>query len=189
MKKAAYLSLISVAALLAFTACKTTPQMSNRPDFLSTYTHLEKVDATSWRYVSPILLRQCSKFIVSPVKVMINEHAGETITPEQRQRGSDFVRSIIVTAIADRYPVVTEAGPGVGEIRIAVTEAYRTGGKLGLCLQGEILDNSNTQVAAVVRTEISQYYTGDWQDKPMAREMVTAWGERLRKLLDGAQGK
>jgi uncharacterized lipoprotein YajG len=44
MKKAVYLSLIPAAALLALTACQTTPQMTNRPDFLSTYTHLQKVD-------------------------------------------------------------------------------------------------------------------------------------------------
>ena len=39
MKKLAYLALIPVAGLLALTACKTTPQMTSRPDFLSTYDH------------------------------------------------------------------------------------------------------------------------------------------------------
>jgi len=63
------------------------------------------------------------------------------------------------------------------------------GGKLGLCVQGEILDSSNTQVAAVVRTELSELYVANWENKATAREMVEAWAKRLVKALDGAHGK
>jgi hypothetical protein len=189
MKTIAYLSLVPVAGLLALTACKTTPQMTNRPDFLSTYSHLQKVDATTWRYVSPVLLGQCNRFIVSPVKVLFTEYNGKPITAEQRQRTSDFVRQVLVQAISQRYPVVSDTGADVAEVRIALTGAYATGGKLGLCVQGEILDNSNTQVAGVVRTELSELYVPDWQDKATAREMVTAWAQRLLKMIDEAHGK
>jgi len=175
--------------LLALTACKTTPQMTNRPDFLSSYSHLEKVDATTWRYVSPVLLGQCNKFIVSPVKVLFTEYDGKPITAEQRQRSADFVRQTMVQALSQRYPVVSEPGPDVAELRIALTSAYATGGKLGLCVQGEILDNSNTQVAAVVRTELSELYVASWEDKATAREMVEAWAQRLIKAVDQAHGK
>jgi hypothetical protein len=157
--------------------------MTNRPDFLSTYNYVQKVDATTWRYLNPVLLGECKKFMVSPVKVMINEFAGQQTSPEQRQKAADFVRNTIVGSLTG-YPIVNEPGPDVGEIRIAITGAYRTGGKLGLCMQGEILDNSNTQVAAVVRTELYAQYSADWQDKPSAREMVTDWGTRLRKAID-----
>jgi len=157
--------------------------MTNRPDFLSTYTYLQKVDDTTWRYLNPVLLGECKKFMVSPVKVMINNIGGEPTTPEQRERAATFVRSTIISSLSG-YPIVNEPGPDVGEIRIAITGAYRTGGKLGLCVQGEILDNSNTQVAAVVRTELYQQYSADWQDKPSAREMVQEWGKRLRKAID-----
>jgi hypothetical protein len=187
MKRAAYLALISVTALLGLTACKTTPQMTNRPDFLSTYSHLEKVDATTWRYVNPLLLGECKQFVISPVKVLFHEIDGKPLTAEQRQRTSDFVHQAIASKIAERYPVVTEAGPNVAEIRIALTEGYRTGGKLGLCVQGEILDNSNTQVAAVVKTELSQYYIQDWETKDTAKQMVDEWAQRLRKTIDDAQ--
>jgi hypothetical protein len=179
----------AVAGLLALTACQTTPQMTNRPNFLSAYNHLQKVDATTWRYVSPPLLSRCNKFIVSPVKVLFNEYDGQPLTAEQRQRTSDFVHQTLVKTLSGRYPIVTEAGPDVAEIRVAITEAYRTGGKLGLCVQGEILDNSNTQVAAVAKTELSELYTPKWQDKNIARQMVEGWAQRLLKVIDEAHGK
>jgi uncharacterized protein DUF3313 len=187
MKSKAYLTLIPVALLLALAACSsTTPQMTSRPDFLSTYDHLRQVDATSWRYVSDPLLANCNKFIISPVTVLINDLEGKPVTAEQRQRTSDAVRMAMVAAVSARYPVVSAPGPDVAEIRIAVTEAYRTGGKLGLCLQGEILDNSKTQVAAVVRTELSERYVPDWENKNTARKMVDEWAQRLLKAIDQA---
>jgi hypothetical protein len=189
MKNTSTLFLIPVAGLLALSACKSTPEMTTRPDFLTTYNYLQKADPTTWRYVNPVLLGQCNKFIISPVKVLFKDIEGTPITPEQRQKTSDFVRQAMVSAISDRYPVVTEPGPDVGEIRIAITGAYRTGGRLGLCIQGEILDNSNTQVAAIVETELSELYSSDWQDKATAKAMVQNWGERLRKVLDDSRLK
>ena len=163
--------------------------MASRPDFLSTYSHLQKVDEGVWRYVSPPLLANCNKFIVSPVKILFTEFNDFTLTPEERQHAADFVRQTMINALAPKYPIVSEPGPDVAEIRIAVTEAYRTAGKRGLSVQGEILDNSNTQVGAVVRTEINQQFTRDWQDKEASRKMVEAWAQRLVKTIDEAKGK
>jgi hypothetical protein len=189
MKTTRYLWLAPVAGMLALAGCKTTPQMTSRPDFLSTYNHLEKIEPGLWRYVSQPLLANCNKFMVSPVKVLFNEVEGQTITAEQRQRSSDFVRQAIVKAVSERYPVVSDPGPDVAEIRVALTEAYRTGGKAGLCVQGEILDNSNTQVAAVVRTELSELYIPNWENKNTANQIVEEWAQRLLKAIDQAHGK
>lgn len=189
MKNTPYLWIAPIAGLLALTACKSTPQMTNRPDFLSTYNHIQKVDATTWRYVSLPLLGRCNKFIVSPVKVLFNEFEGRPITAEQRQRTSDFVRQSIVQAISARYPVVSDPGPDVAEIRVAITGGYRTAGKLGLCVEGEILDNSNTQIAAVAKTELSELYVPNWENKNTAKEMVQEWAARLLKVIDEAHGK
>jgi len=189
MKPRIHITLLLIASLPVFVGCKSTPQMSQRPDFLSTYTHLQKVDDTTYRYVSPPLLANCNKFIVSPVKVLFNEFQGNPITTEQRQRSADFVRQTISQALSARYPVVSEPGPEVGEIRIAITEGYRSGGKLGLCVQGEILDNSNTQVAAVLRTEINDTYSPGWEDKLQARKMVEEWAQRLVAAIDKAHGR
>jgi hypothetical protein len=189
MKKTQLLYIVSVAGLLALTACKTTPEMTNRPDFLSTYSHLRQVDDLNWRYVSADQLVLCKKFMVSPVKVLFTEFDGKPITAEQRQKTAHFVRETMINALSDRYPIVTEPGADVGEIRIAITSAYRTGGKLGLCVQGEILDNANYQVAAVMRTELSELYVADWQDKATAKQMVGEWAKRLRQIIDEANGK
>jgi hypothetical protein len=189
MKMTNYLWITPVAALFALTACKSTPEMRNRPGFLSTYNHIQKVDDTTWRYVNPVLLGQCNKFIVSPVKVLFNEVEGKPVTPEQRQRSADYVRQAIIQAMSNRYALVTEPGPGVAEIRIALTDAYRTGGKVGLSVEGEILDNSNTQVAAVMRTELSELYVPGWENRTTAKAMVDAWAMRLRQTLDEAQPK
>jgi hypothetical protein len=189
MKIKGYLFLIPVTGLLILTSCESTPQMTNRPDFLSTYTHLQKVDATTYRYVSPPLLANCNKFIVSPVKVLFHDYNNYSISAEERQHAADFVRQAFINALSQKYPVVSDTGPDVAEVRVAITEAYRTGGKRGLCVQGEILDNSNTQVAAVVRTELNEMYTQSWQDKPAARKMVEEWSQRLVKVIDEAKGK
>jgi hypothetical protein len=175
--------------LLILSACQTKPQMQSRPDFLTTYNHLKKVDDTTYRYVSPPLLANCKKFIVSPVHVLFTQVDGKPVTAADRQRAADFVRRTIISTISGRYPVVSEPGPDVAEIRIAITDAYRTGGKVGLCIQGEILDNSGTQVAAVVRTELSEYYAPSWENKSTARSMVEAWAQRLLKTLDEAHGR
>ncbi len=189
MKKTQYLWVVPVAGLLALSACETPKQMTSRPDFLSTYSHLQEVETGTWRYVSQPLLANCNKFIVSPVKVLFSEAEGKPVTAEQRQRAADFVRETIVKTLSERYPVVSDPGPDVAEIRIALTEAYRTGGKVGLCVQGEILDNSNTQVAAVVRTELSQLYVPNWENKTTAKEMVQAWAQRLLKVIDDSRRK
>lgn len=183
-------SLCATAVALAalWCGCKASPEIRNRPGFLSAYNHLQKVDTLHARYVS-VGLDQCSRFIISPVKIMFTEFQGKTITPEQRQGSADFVRSTIVNALSDRYPIVTEPGPDVGEIRLAITDAYRTGGKLGLSVEGEILDNAYTQMAAVVRTELSEYYSPGWEDKATARQMVEAWAQRLRQVIDQAHRK
>ncbi len=186
MKLTAYLSIIPVAGLLVIAGCKATPQITNRPNFLSSYDHLQKVDDLHARYVSPALLSRCNRFVISPVKVLFTEMEGKPISAEQRQRSADFVRHVVWQALSDRYPIVTEPGPDVGEIRLAITEAYKTGGKLGMCVQGEILDNSGTQVAAVVRTELTEVYVPNWENKESARKMVGAWAERLRKGIDDA---
>jgi hypothetical protein len=189
MKNSVHLALIAASGLLALTACKTTPQMTNRPDFLSTYSHLQKVDATTWRYVNPILLRDCKQFMVSPVKVVFTQYKGEPITTAQRERSAQYVRNAFIQALSSRYPVVSEAGPNVAEVRIALTEGYATAGKLGLCAQMEILDNSNTQVVGVVRTELSEYYVPDWENKTAAKEMVNAWTQRLLAALAEVNSK
>jgi hypothetical protein len=162
--------------------------MRNRPSFLSSYNHLQQVDDLNWRYVNPVLLSQCKRFIVDPVKVLVTEFEGKQITEEQRQHTAEFMRQVVIAALSDRYPVVTERGPDVGEIRVALTDAYKTGGKLGLSVQGEILDNSNTQVAAIMRTELSELYVPDWENKETARQMVGEWAHRLRGILDQANG-
>jgi hypothetical protein len=189
MKTKVYLTLIPMAGLLMLAACKTTPQMTSRPDFLSTYDHLQKVEDGTWRYISPPLLANCNKFIVSPVKVLFNEVDGQQLTEEQRQKTANFIHQAISWKIAERYPVVTAPGPDVAEVRIALTEGYKTGGKLGLCVQGEVLDHSNTQVAAVVRTELSQRYVADWETRDTAKKMVSEWADRLRAVIDQAHTK
>ena len=189
VKMTKHLCVASLAGLLALTACKTTPQMTNRPEFLSTYSHLRQVDDLNWRYLDPVLLGQCKSFIVSPVKVLFTEYQGKPVTAEQRQKTADFVRDTVVKALEGRYPIVNQPGPDVAEIRVAMTEAYRTGGKLGLCWQMEILDNSNTQVAAVMRTLLSELYVPGWETKATARQMVDEASQRLRQVIDDSRAK
>jgi len=181
-----WLAPTSLLAWMLLAGCNTTPELRNRPGFLSSYDHLRQVDDLTWRYVNPVLLGQCKKLIIPEVQILSSEFQGKPVTEEDRRRSAKFVRDAMILALADRYTVVTERAPDVCELRIAVTDAYGKGGKLGLSVEGEILDHSRTQVTAVMRTEMSERYVADWEDRPTARKMVEAWARRVRKTMDDA---
>jgi hypothetical protein len=92
---------------------------------LTTYHNLEKVDASTSRYVNTQRLSSYNKFIVHPVKVVATALDGRPIEDESRRLASEHFRQAVVSALADRYPVVHEASADTAEIRITVSEAYR----------------------------------------------------------------
>lgn len=184
MKLNKYLFVTAILAVSFLSAC-STPELRKREGFLSNYNLLKTEDDVMWRYSSPTQLGQCKQFILSPVKVLAQEFDGNPVTDDQRKAVATYIQDAIRKSIGDKYPIVTEAGPNTGEIRIAITDAYRKGGFLGISVEGEVLDSSNTQVHAVMGSRLSEKaYIGDWHNAPVFQKMVDGWAQEFRQRLD-----
>ena len=162
----------------------------HKSGFLSSYHRLKKVDDTDWRYVDTNRVSIYNKFHLSAVKCLVTQYNERPVTPEQQQKVIDYLRGAVTKALGDRYPVVGNSGPDVGELRLAVTDAYKTGDRLGISVEGEIIDSfSGYQGAAVMRTELGEAYIGDFSDAKSAKETIDKWAERLREAIDYAHGR
>jgi hypothetical protein len=99
----------------------------------------------------------------------------------------------IANALSEPYSVVITPGSDVADIRVAVTEAYVTENGLGLTVKGEIIDPySCFPIATVIRTDLSRPHVGSKWDGASARQVMDAWGSRLRNAVDkahAAQGR
>jgi hypothetical protein len=183
----AVVAFTAAGLLLGGCAAKTyTPVKAN---FLSTYIHLRPVDDTTKRFVNTNRLAIYNKFRITSAMVMPIEFDGKPISAEQKEKASAFIREALTKALEPAYPIVSDTGPDVGQIRIAITSVYKTEGRLGLTVEGEVLDvSSGVQVAAVMKSSIGKLYLGDWWNSYSAKEIVDAWALRLRESIDIAHG-
>ncbi len=180
------LAAVAIPALV--TGCSGTARAPKKSGFLSFYHHLEKVDDTTWRSVTPGRLSLYSKFHITAANCVVTEFDGKPLPPEAQRKVAEYLRESVTKALGDRYPIVTSPGADVGDIRVAITQAYKTGDQLGLTVEGEIVDSySGYQAAAVMRTELGKLYLGSWWDGPSAKGIIDAWTARLRKAIDDVQ--
>ncbi len=155
--------------------------------FLSTYEHLKPVDTMTWRYVDAPRLAIYTQFKIAPVEILVKNYNGRPVTPEQKQRMADYIRSSVIAALEKSYAIVDGPSPETAEIRIAVTDAYKADNRLGISVEGEIQDSlSSAQVAAVMRAGLGERYLGDWWDATSARQIIDRWTHGLRQAIDTA---
>ena len=189
MKQTIQLLLIA-AGLCVLSACATKTFEPGRSGYLSHYHHLKKVDATTSRYINVDRLKQYNKFKISSIQILTKAYNGKPITPEQQAKMAAYIRNATVTALGDKYPVVDAPSTDTAELRVAITDVYKTGRQVGITVEGEILDSySAVQVAAVIRNDLGEVYLGNWWDKTSAREMVDGWAKRLREAIDAAHAE
>ena len=187
VKNAIALCLGTVAGLGLLVGCAGHKNLPAQSGFLSHYHHLTPVDATTSRYVDAPRLKSYNKFKISSVQVLVKNYNGQPLTDAQQIKMTDHIRASVTSALKDKYPVVEAPSTDTAEIRIAITDAYKSGTQLGISVEGEILDSySGVQVAAVVRTDLGEMYLGNWWDKTSAREIVDGWSQRLRQAPDSA---
>jgi hypothetical protein len=143
------LSLLAISLLLigltaqAQASSKQQDQPSSQESgFLGDYSKLQPDPKNPdlliyWKDKS--VLKHSSKFILEPVTVYL--------LPEAQQRGIDpedlaMLARYFTKAVTDeltksgRYEIVTEAGPGVMVVRVAITNVEPTGGKKNATLKG-----------------------------------------------------
>jgi len=173
------------------TGCHTPkPSVPVQSGFLSSYNNLVQVDATTWRYLDTQRLPRYTAFQIRTVKVLFDEFDGKPLTAEQRDKVTNHLREAITKALTPAYPIVTDPGVNVGQIDVAITKAGKTGDRLDLWVEGEIVDSySRFQVAAVMKSELGKNYLGNWWDRVSAREMMDKWAAQLRQTIDAAHGK
>ena len=94
--------------------------------FLSDYSRLKPLDDGSgaWRYIAPAAeLRRYRKVILDRIQIFLKEDADyKGIDPTALKELADYFHQAIVKALGDAYPVVSEPGPGVLHLRIAITD-------------------------------------------------------------------
>lgn len=179
------LSLAATTGVLWLAGCSSTPKTPVQTGFLSSYNHLEVINPSTWRYINYDRLGSYNKFVVPAPKVLATEFKGTALTEEQKQKASAFIRKTIVDALQPTYPVVDAPGADAAEIRIALTETYKEGGRVGLVIEGEIVDTYSTvQVAAVVKSAEGEPHLMSWWERSSAKDVMTEFASRLRTVID-----
>ena len=197
-----------VALLAAFsTGCKT--EMPKPSGFLSDYSRLKEANDSTWQYVDSSGLAACDKFTVAPVKVMVRQYWGTTFTTDQQQSLSAVFSDKIVKALGPRFQMESTVSPTTGEIRVALTQAFRVGNALAIGAEAEILNSqSHQQLAAVTGSKIGppemgintsprtlnspadpSTYMAAWWNQPAADELMDRWAEQIVKIIDSARKK
>lgn len=207
MKRTSIFALSVAAAVILGTGCQTS--MPKASGFLSDYSHLKEANDSTWQYVDASALAACDKFIVPPVKIMVNDYWGASFTAEQQQKFAEMFRQKITEAVGKKYQVVTTPSATTGEIRVALTRAYKVGNSLAIGVEAEIVtSDAHKQIAALSGVKIGPpemsintnprsvndpsdpgMYMATWWTRPSADELLNRWADQMRKLIDSAHGK
>lgn len=197
------LKIIIVAGfvLTMATGC-TTPV--KKTGFLSDYSRLEPTKG-SLRYIDMARLSTYSKFIIEPVIVNLDWKRRE-FRPDRTTLKSfaNYMHNAIVNAIGDRYMIVSQPGPGVAQMRIALTDIETSSpvfnvlphtrlsgeGLGGASMEAELLDSqTGEQIGALIEGQKGSRFSfaslEKWGD---AKAVMDDWAKRFRERLDEAHG-
>lgn len=182
--------------------CAGTPKHAG---FLSDYSRLEPVSG-GLRYVDKSRLSGYDEFIVDPIIVHFHDASkAEKMDPDAVRELADHLRSEIVSALAYGYRVVTEEGPGVARVRIALTDIRHDTSVLnilppmrmsrvglgGASMEAELIDSqSGEQIAAAIQTQKGRRLSLDgFHKSSSAKAVMKGWAKRFRTRLDEAHGR
>jgi hypothetical protein len=194
---------LSIAAILGLAllaaGCAQTPQETG---FLSTYANLQSVSSTRLNYVGPDV-GNYSKFILNPVETeFYDQDQTQNIAPEDIDHLKQYMYEAIVKAMSDKYTLVSDPGPGVARIRIAITnlkastpalniipQTKLTGLGLGQAsVEAELVDSqSGQQLAAVIDSETGSRFSfsglSKWGDvEAVMNDWAARWVSRLDEI-------
>ncbi len=193
--------MVSIALMLSIGCNKQV----KKTGFLGDYSRLQSTD-DGLRYLDMKRLAQYKQFIVEPVVIHLHGmKQGARPDPETRRELANHMNNAIIKAIQGKYMVVSQPGPGVARVRVAITDleksnpvlnaipqAKLTGAGLGgASMEAELLDSqTGEQIGAVVETQkgsrLSFAGLKTWGD---SKAVMDGWAERFRKRLDEVHGK
>ena len=170
--------------------------------FLSDYSRLEPHSGTSLRYLDRGALGTYSRFIVDPVASRIYGEAKTKISAEDLQDITSYMHAAIVKELSDGYTIAYRPGPGVGRIRVAITDLKKSNPVLntipqsklmgvglgGASMEAEMIDSqTGRQIGAVVESQIGKRLSlagmTTWGD---AKQVMDNWAKRFKERLDEA---
>jgi hypothetical protein len=190
----------ATALAIAFGTGCAMPKPSG---FLGNYSHLKRVNDSTWRYVDAARLATYNKYLISSVKVLVNSYDGTPLTSDQQEQAANRFREIIVKALTGECELVDKPSGRTAEVRAAITVAYPVGPSLTIGLEGEIIDAYSGQQLAAVMTYQSgppQFEGGPpslseaalgwgWWNVHSAVWIMEDWADRLRKAIRESHGK
>jgi hypothetical protein len=153
-----------------------------------------------------VILGQYSKFIVDPVTAKCDDQNTEnSLNPEDVQHLQQFYYAQMTKDLADAgFQLVSDPGPGVARIRLAIThlkaatpalnilpQTKLTGIGLGVASsEAEIVDSvSGVQVAAAIDSEAGSRlaFSGlsNWGD---AEAAITDWAKKITARIQADHG-
>ena len=203
MRKANVIMIMAVM-LITLSACEESQRTTT--GFLTDYSRLQQVSDTTLRYLPSQSLAGYSKFIIDPVTVHFHAGAkGAKASSTETAHLKQYMYAEIRKAISDRYSIVTQAGPGVARVRVALTDIKESKtiqniipmaklagtGLGGASMEAELIDSqTGRQIAAIVETQSGNRLSLDglskWGD---AEAVMKGWAQRFRKRLDEAHAR
>jgi hypothetical protein len=193
-----FVLMVSISLIVSIGCSKQLKQTG----FLSDYSRLQRAD-DSLRYLDMKKLAQYKQFIVEPVVIHLHGmKQGARPDPETRRELANYMNDAIVKAIQDKYMIVSQPGPGVAKVRVAITDIEQsnpvlnaipqlTSAGLGsVSMEAELLDSqTGKQIAALIEAQKGRRlsFSGlkKWGD---AKAVMDGWAERFSKRLDEAHG-
>ncbi len=208
MKNIIKIILVLVASQILLCACASPPVSEiDQSGFLSDYSKLEKIDDDMLRFVDESA-GDFSSFIIDPVVMTFRQPPDEQVfTDEELSEITEYYEEAVIAALSkdEGYPIVEYPGPGVGRIRIGITNVEETIGILNLSIytkitglglggasfEGEIVDSvSGKQFAAVVRWGTgSRILKAGITHMGDAKIAINRWAKDLRAQIDAANGR
>jgi hypothetical protein len=135
------------------------------------------------------VLKAYHKFMIEPVTVyLLPEAEDRGINPDDLDRLARYFADAITDELldSDRYEVVTEPGPGVLDVRIAITNVEPTGGKKNAALKAGA-SAASMAVAPGASLAVPRLSVGKVE---IEGEMLdSASGERIAAFVTGKGGR
>ncbi|NIW50362.1 MAG: DUF3313 family protein [Gammaproteobacteria bacterium] len=196
MKVFVSVSICSLAVFTMFSGCESSSSSTELPTtgFLSSYAGLKPISKTSYRYINPKYdLGNYTKFIIDPVEVIFSRQTkGEVKSWDDIEKLKAYMPRALVDSLEPRYTVVmTRPGPGVGRIRVALTDVERSAPfKLGsISMEVELLDSQTSeQIAALIESQkkgVPFYGYDPWSG---AKAVMDDMAKRFYNRLEEAHG-
>ncbi len=193
---------VVVACVIAGAGCAGPPKSVG---YLSDYSRLHRA-GPDLRFVDEAKLAGYSQFIVEPVDIHYYKATkGKDTASTTTRKLANHMHSAVVSALAGSYKVVSQPGPGVARVRLALTniqhdtpalnavpQTRMTGlGLGGASMEAEMVDSqTGEQIAAVAQTQKGDRLSLDgFSEWSSAKDVMDDWAKRFCDRIDAAHGK